>query len=158
LERVDMNGVVASILSTLAHQITEHEGKVKVGELPEVVADRTSMEQVMGNILGNAVKYLTSERPAEIEVSGERLVEETVFYVKDNGRGIAEEDMDKVFTPFRRAGKQDVPGEGMGLAYVQALVRRHGGRIWCGSELGVGTTFGFTISNLLEIDGGGHNG
>jgi signal transduction histidine kinase len=129
-----------------------------VGELPEVVADRTSMEQVMGNILGNAVKYMTSQRPAEIEVSGERLAEETVFYVKDNGRGIAEEDMDKVFTPFRRAGSQDVPGEGMGLTYVQTLVRRHDGRIWCESELGAGTTFSFTISNRLESDGGGHNG
>jgi PAS domain S-box-containing protein len=158
LERVDMNGIVASILPTLAHQITEHEGRVRVGELPEVVADRTSMEQVMGNILGNAVKYMTSQRPAEIEVSGERLAEETVFYVKDNGRGIAEEDMDKVFTPFRRAGSQDVPGEGMGLTYVQTLVRRHDGRIWCESELGAGTTFSFTISNRLESDGGGHNG
>jgi signal transduction histidine kinase len=158
LERVDMNGIVASILSTLAHQITEHEGEVKVGELPEVVADRTSMEQVMGNVLGNAVKYLASQRPAEIEVSGERLAEETVFRVKDNGRGISEEDMDKVFTPFRRAGRQDVPGEGMGLAYVQTLVRRHNGRIWCESELGEGTTFSFTISNHLESDRGVHNG
>jgi signal transduction histidine kinase len=69
------------------------------------------------------------------------------LHVRDNGRGIAEEDMDKVFAPFRRAGKQDVPGEGMGLPYVQTLVRRHGGRIWCESELGVGTTFSFTISH-----------
>ena len=55
--------------------------------------------------------------------------------------------MDKVFVPFRRFGRQDVPGEGMGLSYVQALVRRHGGRIWCESEPGVGTTFSFTIRN-----------
>jgi PAS domain S-box-containing protein len=154
LEQVDMNGVVASILPTLAHQIAAHEGEVRVGELPEVVADRTSMEQVMANILGNAVKYLTSERPAEIEVSGERLEKETRFRITDNGRGIAEEDMDKLFTPFRRAGRQDVPGEGMGLAYVQTLVRRHGGRIWCESEYGLGTTFSFTISNELESNEG----
>jgi len=54
--------------------------------------------------------------------------------------------MHKVFAPFRRAGKQDTPGEGMGLAYVQTLVRRQDGRIWCESELGKGTTFTFTIS------------
>ena len=150
LERVDMNGIVASIVPTLAHQIAAHEGEVRVGELPEAMADRTSMEQVMANILGNAVKYLTSERPAEIEVSGERLEKEMIFHVRDNGRGIAERDMDKVFTPFRRAGRQDVPGEGMGLAYVQALVRRHGGRAWYESEFGVGATFSFTISNELE--------
>ena len=70
-----------------------------------------------------------------------------MFHVRDNGRGIAEEDMEKVFTPFRRAGQSEVSGQGMGLAYVQALVRRHSGRIWCESELDVGTTFTFTISN-----------
>jgi sigma-B regulation protein RsbU (phosphoserine phosphatase) len=150
LELVDMNGIVDGILSTLAHQIAEHKGTVRVEQLPQVVADRTSMEQVMANILGNAVKYLTTERPAEIVVSGERLDDETMFHIRDNGRGIAQQDMDKVFTPFRRAGRQDVPGEGMGLAYVQALVRRHGGRIWCESELGVGTTLAFTIPNRLE--------
>ena len=70
--------------------------------------------------------------------------------IQDNGRGIAKEDKSKVFAPFRRIGKQEVPGEGMGLPYVQAMVRRHGGRIWYESELGVGTTFSFTISNRLE--------
>jgi signal transduction histidine kinase len=107
------------------------------------------MEQIVGNLLGNAVKYLDSERAAEIEITAERGEEETVFRIRDNGRGIAREDMDKVFAPFRRVGRQDVPGEGMGLPYVQALVRRHGGRIWCESELGVGTTFSFAIPNHL---------
>ena len=55
--------------------------------------------------------------------------------------------MHKVFAPFRRAGKQDVPGEGMGLAYAQMLVRRHGGRLSCESEFGAGTTFSFTLPN-----------
>ena len=55
----------------------------------------------------------------------------------------------KVFAPFHRAGKQDVLGEGMGLAYATTLVRRHGGHIWCESKLGGGTTFSFTISNDL---------
>jgi signal transduction histidine kinase len=72
-----------------------------------------------------------------------------MFHVQDNGRGIAAEDMPRVFEPFRRVGKQDVAGEGMGLAYVQALVRRHGGSIGCHSTLGVGTTFSFTIAHEL---------
>jgi len=91
------------------------------------------------------VLYLDPNRPGEIEITGERDHDETTFRVRDNGRGIVEEDMDKVFAPFRRAGKQDVPGEGMGLAYVQTLVRRHGGRIWVESGPGTGSTFYFTI-------------
>ena len=100
----------------------------------------------MGNILNNAVKYLDPERPGQIEVTAETNNGEQLFRIRDNGRGIAEEDMHKVFAPFRRAGKQDTQGEGMGLAYVQTLVRRHSGRIWCESELGKGTTMTFTIS------------
>jgi PAS domain S-box-containing protein len=146
-EPVDMGGLVQVALQTLDHQIEERQVSVTVGPLSEVVADRASMEQILGNLLGNAVKYLDPGRPGEIEVTAERGRDETTFRVRDNGRGIAEEDMDKVFAPFRRIGRQDVPGEGMGLPYVQTLVRRHGGRIWCESEPGVGTTFIFTLSN-----------
>ena len=103
------------------------------------------MEQIIGNILDNAVKYLDADRPGEIEITDERGRDVTTFHIRDNGRGIEKESMDKVFAPFRRAGKQDIPGEGMGLPYVQMLVRRHGGRIWCESELGVGTKFTFVI-------------
>ncbi len=149
---IDMNALVQATLQTLAHQIEERQVSVTVGSLPEVSADRTSMEQIMGNLLTNAVLYLDPGRPGEIEVgAGERnqvIKKEpgfTTFWVRDNGRGIAEEDMDKVFAPFRRAGRQDVPGEGMGLAYVQTLVRRHGGRIGVKSEPGKGSTFYFTI-------------
>ncbi len=150
LEPVNVHSIVERILQTLAHQIAEHKGQATRGSLPEVIADQTSMEQILGNILDNAVKYLSSDRPAHIEITAERNDDETIFHIRDNGRGISEKDMDKVFTPFRRAGKQDIPGEGMGLSYVQALVRRHEGRIWCESEIDVGTTITFTISNHLK--------
>jgi signal transduction histidine kinase len=144
-EPVNMEAIVQVTLETLAHQIEERQVRVTVGPLPEVVADRASMEQIMGNLLGNTVKYLDPDRSGEIEITGERDRDEMTLRVRDNGRGIAGEDMDKVFAPFRRAGRQDVPGEGMGLPYVQTLVRRHGGHTWCESELGVGTTFVFTL-------------
>jgi signal transduction histidine kinase len=107
------------------------------------------MEDIMSVLLKNAVVYLDPSRPGEIEVTGERGPGRTTFNVRDNGRGIAEGDMHKILGLFRRAGRQDVPGEGMGLAYAQTLIRRHGGRIWYTSEPGVGTTFTFTISNHL---------
>lgn len=144
-EPIDMAALVRSILSSLAHQIEAKRVRVLVGELPGVVADRISMEQVMGNLLDNALKYLEPGRDGELEIFAEQGPENTRFMVRDNGRGIAQDDIHKVFELFRRAGKQDMPGEGMGLAYVQTLVKRHNGRIWCESEPGKGTTFSFTI-------------
>jgi PAS domain S-box-containing protein len=149
-EPIDMNALLQTTVETMSHQLQERGIEVIVGSLPHVVADRTAMEQIMGNILSNAVKYLDSSRPGRIEVTAQANGAETTFRIGDNGRGIAAEDMGKVFAPFRRAGKQDTPGEGMGLAYVQTLLRRHGGRISCESELGKGTTFTFTISTRPE--------
>ena len=147
MEPLNVSEIVRATLDTLAHQIEEQGVKVEVRPLPEAVADRTSMEQIVGNLLSNAIKFVEPGRPSEIVVSGERQEDKVVYQVRDNGRGIAQEDWGKVFMPFRRAGRQDLPGEGVGLSYVEMLVRRHGGRIWFESELGVGTTFSFTLPN-----------
>jgi len=156
-ESLDMNAVVSETLGTLAHQIEARQAEVIVNGLPSVVADRTAMEQIVSNLLMNAVIYLDPHRPGKIVISGEQNSKETTFCIKDNGRGISPDDMPKIFELFRRAGRQDTPGEGMGLAYVRALVRRFGGRIWCESELGTGSTFSFTIPHYLtkEEDGEG---
>jgi signal transduction histidine kinase len=144
-EPLDMTEIAKSIFSSLAHQIEQRKTAVTIGELPAITADKLAMEQIMGNLLDNALKYLDPVREGKITITAGHNGEEIVFHVIDNGRGIAQEDMHKVFEIFRRAGKQDVPGEGMGLAYVKTLVRRQGGRIWCESEPGKGTTFSFTI-------------
>ena len=110
--------------------------------------DGTGLHHMVQELVDNAIDEALAGHCDVIDVI---VHPEEAVTVRDNGRGIAKEEMDKVFTPFRRAGRQDVPGEGMGLAYVQALVRRHGGRIWCESELDVGTTFSFTLpSHLVE--------
>ncbi|MFN8374062.1 MAG: PAS domain S-box protein [Anaerolineae bacterium] len=152
LVKVDTRLIVEKILAALNYQMNQRSVKLIIGDLPLVMADYVSIEQIFGNILSNAVAYLTSERPGTIEISAEQNDNQTLFSIRDNGRGIAPEDMDKVFAPFRRAGRQDVPGEGMGLAYVQTLVRRHGGRIWCESQLGVGTTFKFLIPHNPTVE------
>lgn len=146
-EAVEMESVVRDTLQTLAHQIARRQVQVTVGSLPVVQADRTAMAQIMGNLLANAIAYLVPERPGRITITGERLATATAFHVHDNGRGIAMEDIPRVFEPFRRVGRPDVPGEGMGLAYVRTLVRRHGGEISCHSVLGEETTFTFTIAH-----------
>jgi signal transduction histidine kinase len=149
-ETVKTDELVRGILETLAHQIESRGITVEVGALADLVADRTAMEQIFGNLLDNAVKYLEPGRPGRIEIESDRSGREVVFRVRDNGRGIAGEDIPKAFEVFRRVGRQDVPGEGMGLSYVRALVRHLGGRIWCESTPGVGTTFSFSMPAVAE--------
>jgi len=149
-EPVDMGAVVRSILDSLAHQIETNRTEVAIRDLPVITADRIAMEQIMGNLLDNSLKYLEPGRPGRLEIWADVGGEECVFHVKDNGRGIREEEIPRVFELFRRAGRQDVPGEGMGLAFVKTLVRRLGGRIWCESEPGVGSTFSFTLPSSFS--------
>jgi signal transduction histidine kinase len=144
-EPIDMTVLTRSLLDGLEHQIRKNDVNMVVGDLPNVTADRVAMEQIMSNLVDNAVKYLSRERPGRVEISGERAGDETVYHVRDNGRGIHADDAPRLFQLFRRLGTQDVPGEGVGLAYVKALVRRHGGRIWCESEPGRGSLFSFTV-------------
>lgn len=144
-EQLDMNELVDQTLQTLAHQIEAQQVSVSVDDLPPITADRTAMEQILSNLLLNAILYLDPERPGRITITGEQTSKEAIIHIQDNGRGIDQNELHKIFELFRRAGQQSVPGEGMGLAYVRALVRRFGGQIWCESEPGVGSTFSFSI-------------
>lgn len=114
------------------------------------MADYISIGQIWGNLIENAIMFLDPGRPGRIEIGGEKKDTETTFYIKDNGRGIEDKDLDRIFQIFQRAGKEDKPGEGMGLAYVKTLVSRHDGTIQCESIPGEGSTFTFTISHNLK--------
>ena len=137
-EKINMNDLVEQVIQSLTFQIKHDNVKIKKNKLPAIIADSTAMEQVMTNLINNAVNYLEPDRRGEIEIDAYPQNSKIVFRVCDNGRGIAESDKKKVFAPFRRAGKQNVKGEGMGLAYVQVLVQKHGGKIWFESFFGKG--------------------
>lgn len=141
LERVDLERLVSKVVDDLAHPIATSGAEVEVRPLPPVLADRAALERIFENLIGNAIKYLQPGRPGRVVVSGERVGDEVAIAVRDNGRGIAEDDVPRAFEALRRVGRQDTAGEGMGLAYVRALVRRDGGRIECRSRLGEGSTF-----------------
>ncbi len=151
LEPVNPNAIVRHCLGTLHHQITTKGIEVRTHPLPAVIADQLSLEQVFGNVLDNAIKYLDPSRPGRIEIGGYRNYRETTYWVRDNGRGISEGDMQKIFEIYRRGGNNErIPGEGLGMAYVRSTLRRLSGAIWCESKPGQGTTFYFTISNSLK--------
>jgi len=141
LEHLDLDAMVRSLADTMHHEIRKDAGTIEVEPLPYIVADRTAVDQIFGNLLSNAVKYLEPGRPARLRIWADQAEAGTTIHVEDNGRGMAAEDIPRAFELFRRVGRQDTQGEGMGLAYVQTLVRRYHGRIWCDSVAGVGTTF-----------------
>ena len=149
-ELLDMRQIVDNCLKPLQHQINHKNVTVELSDLPDSKGDAVAIEQVFGNLIDNALKYLDPERQGHIKIGGIATVSENVYYVTDNGRGIRQEDLKKVFELFKRAGKHaDIPGEGMGLSYVQTILRRHGGSIWLESELDRGTTFYFSIPHHL---------
>lgn len=143
--------VVEQCVAALAHQIEKTHTKIEIGELPPIMGNPTSVEQVFGNLLDNALKYLDPKRPGLIRIYGRPDQTHDEFVVQDNGRGIARDDMHKVFEIFRRGGDvENIPGEGMGMPYVRSIVKRHGGNIWCESLYGEGTTFHFTLAHQEE--------
>ncbi len=156
-ETLDMNSVVRDVVEGLSHEIRRKGISVSVGELPDTFADRTAMQQIIGNLLDNAIKYAHPDRPGTIKIVGWPECDENVFQVHDNGIGIRKEDRERIFQVFQRAGDQAVAGEGMGLAHVRTLVRRHHGRVWRQPGPGSGSTFTFTISKHLAYESG-HKG
>jgi signal transduction histidine kinase len=103
------------------------------------------LEQIFSNLLDNALKYLRDGVPGRVAVTGRSSPAGLVYEVRDNGRGIAPKDRERVFELFRRSGVQDRAGEGIGLAHVRTLVRRLGGTITLASEFGQGSTFTITL-------------
>ncbi len=151
IEPLDVAAIVRRCLDTLHHQITMKCVRVDVHPMPPVTADALSLEQVFGNIIDNAVKYIDPSRPGHIEIGGFSTYRETTYWVKDNGRGVSKSDMEKIFEIYRRAGNNaEIPGEGMGMAYVRTTLRRLGGAIWCESTPEKGSIFYFTIANNLK--------
>lgn len=143
IERVDLKALVEAGAAAVNHQVGEADGLVTVGDnLPSVVSDRLSLEQVFGNLFDNAIKYRLPDTPLRISVTARNIGRVgSIIEFTDNGRGIAAEDHERVFELFRRSGSQDKPGEGIGLAHVRSLMRNLGGDIVVRSELGQGTTF-----------------
>jgi signal transduction histidine kinase len=143
--RIDTRELIEGIVKTVAHQAEEAKAEIHIAPLPAIVSDRLAIEQIFSNLIDNAVKYLKPGVPGEISVRGRTKLGFAVFEIADNGRGIDPKDHQRIFDLFRRAGTQDKPGQGIGLAHVRALVRRLGGTMSVASELGQGSTFTVTL-------------
>ena len=145
-EKLDMGALVQGIADTHRHRLDECEIDFSiVGRLPTITSDRLAVEQILGNIVDNAIKYMPPGRRGRIEIRGHSDGQRAIFEVADNGRGVDPKDHDRIFDLFRRSGAQDRPGEGIGLAHTRALAYRLGGTIVVESELGRGATFRISL-------------
>jgi len=146
-EAIDLHELCNSVLETYASHIRDTGIEITCGELPDIFNDRPIMEQIMGNLIGNAIKYLSPDRRGQIRIWSENNSQGITISVEDNGRGIADDEKEKVFQIFRRGRHQDVVGEGMGLAYVQTLARAQNGSISYTSKEDEGSTFSVYLPN-----------
>ena len=141
--KIKLSKVVDSVISVLERPISVSHAKIEVGELPSIEADETQMHQLMQNLLSNALKYVEENKSPEISIQS-RNCGSGVFeiWVKDNGIGFDEKNLDRIFKPFDRLhGHSAYKGSGLGLAICKKIVERHGGKITAKSAPGRGATF-----------------
>ena len=148
----ECDAVIDIALKNLYAAIQESGAQVESGHLPVVMADAVQLVQVFQNLIGNAIKFRGSEPPV-IRITAEKIRQEAIFSVADNGIGIALEHADLVFAIFKRLHtREEYPGSGIGLAICKKIVEQHGGRIWMESEPGRGCTFRFTLPDRKAED------
>jgi len=144
-ERIDCEQVLERALKNLRSSIAEAESVITHDPLPTIRVDDTQLLQVFQNLIQNAIKFRRHE-PPKVHVCAVKNKNEWIFSVTDNGIGIKTDQFERIFVIFQRLHKRDhYDGTGLGLAIVKKVVERHGGRVWVESELGVGSTFYFTI-------------
>jgi len=143
-----LNSLVEEVRIELDRANPDRLIKWKVGTLPFVECDPGLMKQVFANLLANAVKFTRPRKPAVIEVGEVQQSGRSVVFVRDNGVGFSMKYANKLFGVFQRLHRsEDFEGTGVGLATVQRIVRKHGGRVWAEAELDKGATFYFTLGS-----------
>jgi signal transduction histidine kinase len=154
LEETDLSRLLEEVLDSIKLTLEESGAKIKIADwMPTVSCDRVLMGELFANLIINAIKY--SDKPEKIvEIGWNEVVSDeglggsdNVYFVRDNGIGIAQKDFERIFTIFRRLHPQSEFGGGVGagLTIVRKIIDKHGGRLWLESEPGEGSTFYFTV-------------
>jgi signal transduction histidine kinase len=144
---LDLGPLIEKVVRRLRARSPEAEITLEMPEnLPAVMADRERIEEVLQNLLDNAIKYSPRERV--VHISSHATGEEVIVSIRDEGMGISLRDQEQVFERFHRAGDvvaRATPGAGLGLYICYAIIQAHGGRIWVESTLHEGSTFSFSL-------------
>ena len=143
---IDMTALVSAVFAECAAEASERKVRFHLSPLPPARSDPAMIRQVLANLLSNAIKYTRPRAIAEIEVGGRTEANENVYWIKDNGVGFDLKQSGKLFGVFQRLhSARDFEGTGVGLALVQRIIHRHGGRVWAESKPNQGACFYFTL-------------
>jgi two-component system CheB/CheR fusion protein len=145
--KVDMSKAALAVVAELRHADPDRSVEVDIKEGLVSFADSLQIDIVLSNLLGNAWKFTSKTENARIEFGSSEESGKTVYYVKDNGAGFDPEYMERMFMPFHRLhSDQEFEGTGIGLAIVERIIRRHGGRMWAEGKTGNGASIFFTLA------------
>jgi len=145
-QTVDMVKLAQAVFSELKSQCDGRRVEIKIGALPACHGDAALLKQAWVNLISNAIKYSRGRDPAMVEIGCARENGEDIFFIRDNGAGFDMQYANKLFRVFQRLHCSDeFEGTGVGLAIVQRIVHRHGGRIWADAKVNQGATFYFTL-------------
>lgn len=145
-KEVSMALIADDICKMLQDEYKERVIQFNIAELPHAIADNMLIKQVLLNLISNAVKYTGRKEQAIITIGSEKINDETVYFIRDNGAGFDMQYADKLFGVFQRLHSQkEFEGNGIGLAIVEKIVSRHGGRIWADAKINEGATFYFSL-------------
>jgi light-regulated signal transduction histidine kinase (bacteriophytochrome) len=143
---IDMKELVRSVFYQLSTPKSRERIDFQVGHLPETISDSTLIREVWLNLISNAIKFSSKRDRAVIEVGYLQEEDNNVYFIRDNGVGFEMRYAGKLFTIFWRLHtEKEFEGTGIGLAIVQRLIHRHGGKVWAESEVDKGATFYFTL-------------
>ena len=146
VSRIDMEGLVRETWEALCTINPDRQLSLRIDSLLPGAGDGTLIRQVLTNLLSNAIKYTGNRDTALIEVGCRAVDNENIYHVKDNGAGFDMEYYGKLFGVFQRLHTaEEFQGTGVGLAIVQKIIHRHGGRVWAEGKVGEGATFYFTL-------------
>lgn len=148
---VDIENLVKEVIHELIDESSERIS-IHVNRLESVFADSSLLKQVLVNLISNAIKYSSKKARAEITVGSISSTVETVFFVKDNGTGFNMKYADKLFGVFQRLhNRTEYEGTGIGLAIVQRIISKHGGRVWAEAKENKGATFYFSLPKIFHF-------
>lgn len=144
--KVDIKGLVNETWNEQKNQFADRKIELTIKDLPIANGDRNMLRQVLFNLLSNAAKFTKNRKISKIEVGFEEKKSETIYYVEDNGVGFDMNYIDKLFQVFQRLhNDREFEGTGVGLAIVQKVIHRHGGKVWAKSTINKGATIYFSL-------------